>query len=409
MTRTLIHRRALAVVLVLLAFVSAFFAPALASAQADDQEILPEWEDAGVIDVGEYESPNFGYTLEWDDSWLINPDLGEDAVTTSSKGDPFDIISLHLESSEIIVGVSGYSFDGFGYETPETAGAEYVEYWESGDVLDVFEDLEAADVIYSDSDDDYGVLVALAEYDDGEQLVWYRDLRVLDDGDTIVLTTMNSPLSEFEQGFELANESLEFNGDVPFDFIGKSDLADVIETVDSSVTDCAPSGDDSDGCVEPEETPDDVDTGSGDYLEAVADHYVELDTSYDRFFEILEQEEISDADFDEVGEIIELWSAAEDDAEKIDPSDEYEDIHEAYLTYTSLMTDAGTAFEEFLQTEADSEEYDEASEAFGEATTDASVAGDELGELLEDENVDLETADKDTDSDDDNDIDSNFI
>ena len=60
MTRTLIHRRTR--ILVLLTFLAAFFAPAITFAQGEDQEILPEWEAAGVLDVGEYESPNFGYS-----------------------------------------------------------------------------------------------------------------------------------------------------------------------------------------------------------------------------------------------------------------------------------------------------------------------------------------------------------
>ncbi|MEJ7838801.1 MAG: hypothetical protein WKF81_08290, partial [Thermomicrobiales bacterium] len=151
-------------------------------------------------------------------------------------------------------------------------------------------------------------------------------------------------------------------------------------------------------------------TSDSEYLETVSANFEDLDASVDRFYELLNVSEPTDEELDEVFEIVDLWIAAEDEANALEPDAEYEEIHDVYLTYTAALGEAGAAFNDFLESDPDSPEYDESLEAFETATGEVTNLGIDLAEVLDTEPTDVYPDEDDPDEEeDDSEPDADFL
>jgi hypothetical protein len=354
--------------------------------QSDGQEIEPEWEDAGVTGPGEYESPQFGHTLEWEDPWTIT-DATDTPVISDTEGQQ-DLIFLTSEEDSANLRISFDSFENFGYDTPDAANEEYIGYWETqtetGGTGGMF-GVESVEALLTDFDDDMAAAVVLIVPATGDERVAYFHQLVEDNGDTIIRYDLNTPLDTFASLYETAGETLTLNGDPMFAGFDLADVEAAIDDIDGSAGDDEADGTDDEADSADDDRTDDGAGNGGDYLAEVRDHADELNESLQRFDEILRQGEFTDADIEELLEILDAWTTAPDVAAELEPGNATEEeIHEVYLDYTDTLAEAAAAFTAFLSAEEDSPELDQALDDFAEATADAATLYEELDELLSD-------------------------
>lgn len=166
--------------------------PPTEEATVDPVEQLGDWEESGLIDDQSYESPQFGYTVDWSRDWAVDvfydqpeedlqpvmsdEDIGQDLLYLVWTGGPNE------EAYAIISGQSanGGSPDG---DVEEWLAPDFIEAtWEPNlDVKPVLDDTtrNAGAVLYS-----------VADAEDPGSLVYYTIYQsiALEDGTTLYLT-----------------------------------------------------------------------------------------------------------------------------------------------------------------------------------------------------------------------------
>ena len=197
--------------------------------KADD---LPEdWLDAGLISETEYESPQFGYTVEWDDPWVLDdwyddPDNGENAkgtVVTEDDDTGADDLHIWVEDNGTILRVQGLANEN------ELTGEDYFDYWQSEEYLEGF--ASPAELLVADGDED-GAAAIYSLDGDGGMFIGYNEVIIADQGDTLIFLFFLAPVEAFEEGYGQAQEGVQVDGDDVFSIISNRDLENVIEDLD---------------------------------------------------------------------------------------------------------------------------------------------------------------------------------
>lgn len=221
--------RPLAAVLLVLLGV---FAPAFPVAAQDEED--------GLLSATEYESPQFGHSVEWDDSWTAD-EIG----TISSEDGGFDL--LVLSGFPAIFQVYAAPADGItANEQIENSIETYTE--------------EAEDFKVINQAGDEDLAAAVVEYDLIGDLV--RDLtevRMVDGGDTLLTVVLFAPVDDFEEQVARAQETITLDGEAPFSSL---DLVDISSTGTS-------------------ETATETDTGTETETETATETETETETSTD--------------------------------------------------------------------------------------------------------------------------------
>src|SRR6476659_7953080 len=110
------------------------------------QPTMAQAQDNGLNGANSYESPTYGYTVEWEDPWYAL----EDQTTVSDTGD-----TLALFSDDFGARVDVYSFAANG-RTPQDFAASYLDYLtENNDNV----------VVQTDSSDSEDAPAYLVSYD----------------------------------------------------------------------------------------------------------------------------------------------------------------------------------------------------------------------------------------------------
>lgn len=191
------------------------------SARDDDptsteEESAEEFEDLGVVSQGEYLSPQFGSELVWDDTWLLYEDADEPVVSDEEEGT--DSITLVWDDDGVAL---------IRVELVDAQGAtpgDLVEYWTSDDFLDT-----SSDLVLEDSGRDRGGVVTLDATEDGTEVVIYREVHLLDDGDTLGLITFLSEPVDAEDALLDAQGGIELDDEAVLAYF---DTEEVIEAVE---------------------------------------------------------------------------------------------------------------------------------------------------------------------------------
>lgn len=181
-----------------------------------DEEIDEEFIDLGVVSQGEYVSPQFGSELVWDETWLLYEDADEPVVSDEDEGT--DSISLVWNDDGIAL-IRVELFDAQG-ATP----AEVVEFWTSDDFLG-----EASEVVLEDSDRNTGGVVTLDATEDGSEIVVYREVHLLNDGETLALITYLSEPTTVEDSLLNAQDGIELDGEPILEFFDAEDVVAAVE------------------------------------------------------------------------------------------------------------------------------------------------------------------------------------
>ncbi len=162
-------------------------------------------------------------------------------------------------------------------------------------------------------------------------------------------------------------------------------LVDGIDSIQTQVDDVQGLIEDAGGSTgTTTEDPTEEPSNGGDadaYLADVSDTADDWMGSIDRFNELL-QGDLTDADIDELSEILVAWIGAPEVAAAMEVPEGMEDVQAAFEDFATSMSDMGINFTTYLGTEADSVESDEALEAFGDSMTQAQADYDTLQEEI---------------------------
>jgi hypothetical protein len=141
-------------------------------------------ESQGLVSESEYESPQYGVIVEWDESvWGIDPEWELTAVSDEETG--IDSVILFWLNGDASMMIQIMPSDG-------SEPADIVEVWESDDyvVESVHED---AGILLSDSGRNSGGVIYLTYNTDGEELILAQEVIYIDDETMAVVTMFSSP------------------------------------------------------------------------------------------------------------------------------------------------------------------------------------------------------------------------
>ncbi len=196
----------------------------------EDDEETPETElvsleDAGLISDTEYESPQFGYVVEWTEDWVLddyfdNPDEGLQPVMTNPETEQDFLYLIWTEGS------SDYGYIYIIGQTASRGGPDAdVEEWTDPDYIASQwpeDDWEAEVVLDEESRDRGSVVYALTDADGALYYTIYLSIE-LDGGEMIYITFSTSEAS-FEDAFEHVSEDIEIDGEPIFTLYDWDDI-----------------------------------------------------------------------------------------------------------------------------------------------------------------------------------------
>jgi len=247
MSADILRRLRLACVLAIFGLVTALMTPAVSAAQMggdkgpseeateeadqdrDDDEVDPtDWEAAGLIDDTEYESPQFGYAVEWSTDWgldLYYDDIDNGTQPVMSNSDD-DVDTLYLAwedepGAPVWIVVTGQETnrgtpDG---EVDEWTDRDWIDdQWASG--IDV-------EVLLDDSGrDSAAVLYSLVDTDNDDAQFYTIYVAVYVDDYTLYLS-FTAQEDFFEDGYA-ALEDVEIDGEPLFQYFDWDEIEEAI-------------------------------------------------------------------------------------------------------------------------------------------------------------------------------------
>lgn len=189
-------------------------------AQAGESEL----EELGLVGEGEYESLQFGYTVEWSSDWVLDDFYAVPLVSDTEAG--IDQLYLAWRGEEADSADSTYVMVG-GQDDGNVD--DTLELWTSDEFAEEAWGGEAEpEVILEDANGDTGVvLYSLVAVDGGEQ--HYKVMIVVErDGGEVLHLTLNTWEPEFEAAWEAAEE-IVVDGDPLPAAISWDEIEEVIE------------------------------------------------------------------------------------------------------------------------------------------------------------------------------------
>lgn len=181
-----------------------------------DDEIDDEFIDLGVVSQGEYVSPQFGSELLWDDTWELFEDADQPVISDEDEGT--DVLNLAWDGN----GVALLRVEFL--DAQDATPADVVEFWTSAEFLG-----ETSDVVLEDSGRDVGGVVALDATEDGSDIVVYREVHLVDDGQTLVLITFLSEPAVVEDAISDAQGGVELDDEPVLSFYDVEDIVEAVE------------------------------------------------------------------------------------------------------------------------------------------------------------------------------------
>ena len=175
----------------------------------DKQTNTTDYTDLGVIADGEYESPQFGASVTWDKTWVID-DSADNPVLSDTKEGTDQIVFSRADQSgpETFGSVSVRMFPASSNDTPESI----VEYWTSDSYLNGGAG-DGATVLLSDSTNQEGGVVLLSTLDSGTEVIQYLSVFFLDRGKTAVVVEFYATPDSVEVALPDAQDGITVEGD----------------------------------------------------------------------------------------------------------------------------------------------------------------------------------------------------
>jgi len=193
------------------------------SGSSKNSKLPRDWTRNGVISETEYESPQYGYVVEWDEPWVIDDyydtdDDDETATVISDEDTGRDEIRLWVPD------VSGLLTVQF---TPSNGSdaTDVQDYWESDEYYEGFTD--GGEYLASDGDEERaGVLFLIGDPEEG--YIGYNEITMLDGGDTMLALYLRAPIADFLDVYGEGNDNVEVDGEEVFDILRSRDVRNAI-------------------------------------------------------------------------------------------------------------------------------------------------------------------------------------
>jgi hypothetical protein len=196
-----------------------------------DEEGTPEvelvsLEEAGLISDTEYESPQFGYGVEWTEDWVLddyfdNPDEGLQPVMTDPENEQDRLYLIWTEGS------SDYGYIYIIGQTASRGGPDLdVEEWSDADYIDsqwpADEGWEAEVLLAEEGRDRGSVVYSLISEEGVQYYTIYLSIEL--DGGEMIYITFSTDENSFEDAFEHVSEDIEIDGDPIFTLYDWDDI-----------------------------------------------------------------------------------------------------------------------------------------------------------------------------------------
>ncbi len=189
----------------------------------DPAEQAEEWEAAGLIDDQSYESPQFGYTLDWSRDWAVDTyyDLPDEDVQPVMSNEDIGQDIIYLVWSGGRGGEEAYAVVT-GYPSRQGAPGDDVELWTDPEFIGQQWDSDAieAEAILDDTARNAGaVLYSLVDLEDQAGPVFYTLYQSieLEDG-TMLYLTFSASEDVIEDAYASWASDLEVDGE-PIDLV----------------------------------------------------------------------------------------------------------------------------------------------------------------------------------------------
>lgn len=166
----------------------------------DEEAETPEAGDLAGVDGDAYESPTFGYTLDWDgEIWTV------ESATSDGEAD-----TLELASENSLVTITAYAgFDGDAAACVEAAEDEIASRDGVSDVTTLDDD-EGEPLIEGDAEYSYAYYgYTLEDGGDSVDAYEYVECSSLGDGETVLQISQMAPLRDSEQELDALEDVLE--------------------------------------------------------------------------------------------------------------------------------------------------------------------------------------------------------
>jgi hypothetical protein len=189
-----------------------------------------DFADVGVISDGQYESPQFGSSVTWNNAWTI--DTAADTPVASNTEEGTNVISLaHADRQrpDSLGSVYIRMFSIEGTDTPESPESpeSMVKYWTSDSYLTEGAG-KGSTVLLSDSTAQEGGVVLVSKLGNGAELVQYLSVFFLDRGKTAVIVEFYATPDSVELALADAQDGIQIEGDSILKlFDGKQIMAEI--------------------------------------------------------------------------------------------------------------------------------------------------------------------------------------
>lgn len=177
-------------------------------------------EDSGLISDNEYESPQFGITIEWDNIWFV--DTNDDSSVVSDEEGLFDTLMLVWDGTgDGLMWIDLTTTDDL---TPE----DMVDYWISDEYMEEFADPDA-EILLDDSDEVSGSVLYRDYLSDGEEVIILMEATMLEDEEHMSIVTIMSYTDEFVDVVDDASAGVSVDGGDVVNTFRVRDIENAIE------------------------------------------------------------------------------------------------------------------------------------------------------------------------------------
>ena len=184
----------------------------------DDDVIDPD--DAGVTGRRAYESPLFGYTVDWKRGWALDEYFETPAISFPS--DNQDALCLIWDDGEL------YGFLSIIGQSASRGGPDAdVEEWTDPDYIEAqWQDWDVEVLIAADRRDRGSVVYSLVNEDGARHFLIFFSIELR--GGDMIYITFSANEASFEDAFERVSEDIEIDGEPVFTLYNWDDIEDVL-------------------------------------------------------------------------------------------------------------------------------------------------------------------------------------
>gem|GEM_PF-2788013 len=174
----------------------------------------------GLIGEGEYESPQFGTSVTWNDTWYFDDTYDNPIATDTESG--LDSLTMTWADGPVTIFLTVTTADG-------VAPSDLADYWASDDYL---ADTASADaeLLLQDTGRSGSAAVLTRDYlDDGTEVIIMRSANCGDANcDVLVLTTFIGLPDMYSDAYADARRGIDVNGDRLFDVFSPRNITSAI-------------------------------------------------------------------------------------------------------------------------------------------------------------------------------------